>query len=261
MTRKATPPLTLQSCEIAATHWVPLRALLAPSLRTTELVDVSSRLARQGGPIVRCILRITLGKMVFSAVRLTPSESLFASNDPGFIPEAGQLPLSVISEVTRRDFGMPSSASEGQCLHLWGLTLGVLADFLDMLPPYNAVQLWRYPTFTTVDLRAIVYLMTYDLRKKNAGDLGAGTWPSQTAADATTQAFAVSEGEPLKLAHNNVGIGGLGVRSHPSYAVGKMLSGYYERMNLAVGIFLGLRTLVGSAMIYWFIKVWRRRRR
>jgi hypothetical protein len=33
-------------------------------------------------------------------------------------------------------------------LLLWGLTLGILADFLDMLPPHQAVQLWKYPTFT-----------------------------------------------------------------------------------------------------------------
>ena len=253
MTGKSVPPLALQPTEIAATHWVPLRALLSPSLRVREFVDVSSRFARQGGPVVRGLLRVLLGKMMFSAVELIPAESLYAISKDGFSPDKG----GVISEVTRREFGIPISSSYvGQRLLLWGLTLGVLADFLDMLPPYNAVKLWQYPTFTTLDLRAMIYLFTFRLRKNNAGDLSCGTWPSQTAVDATTQAVAVSEAEPISIAHNSVGIGGLGVGSHPSHAVGKMLSGYYERMSLAIGVFLAYRTIFGSALLIWIFRKW-----
>jgi 8-oxo-dGTP pyrophosphatase MutT (NUDIX family) len=260
LTERITPPLQPQPTEVAAIHWIPLRALLSPNMRTRELVDISSRFARQGGPIIRKVFRVLVGKMMFSAVKLIPSESLYASSVPGFIPEGNE--SAFFSGLATGAFGIPSSTTCSQPpLILWGLTLGVLADFLDMLPPHNAVKLWKYPTFTVLDLRIFVYLFTRSLRKNNAGDLSAGTWPSQTAVDATSQAMAVSEAEPSKLAHNEAGISGLGIGPNPNHAVGKMLSGYYDRMNVAIGAFLMYRVLLGSAMTFWIFKLWRQQRR
>lgn len=258
------PVLQPQPTEVAALHWIPLRALLSPSLRTREYVDTSSRMVKQGGVVVQKVLRFLLGRMMFSAVQLTPSESLYATSIPGFVPDGGDPTGKLFSGLAEGSFGVPSSSAGSlahqQPLLLWGLTLGVLADFLDMLPPYNAVSLWRYPTYTMPDLRLLVYLITRPVRKNNAGDLSTGSWPSQTAVDATTQAMAVSEAEPRRLAKKNeVGIGGLGVGSHRQPAVGKLLSGYYERMSLAIGIFLVYRTLLGSAALYWVYRTWRRR--
>ena len=253
MTAMAGPPLVLQPTEVAAAHWVPLRALLSPSLRTFEYVDLSTRFARQGGPIARTLLRILLGKMRFSAVHLVPSESLFSSFTDGFIPGTTTNPSGVVSRITQAEFGVPTSTSyANQRLLLWGLTLGVMADLLDMLPPYNASKLWTYPNFTTPDLRAIIYILTLRLRRNNAGDLSAGTWPSQTAIDATSQAVAVSEGEPRSLAQNDVGIGGVGT--------GKSLSGYYERVSLSIAIFLAMRATLGSTALFWLVKFWQKRR-
>jgi hypothetical protein len=253
MTGTAIPPLVLQPTEVAAAHWVPLRALLSPSLRTFEYVDLSTRFSRQGGPVLRAILRVLLGKMRFSAVQLIPSESLFSSFTDGFIPGNTNKPSSLISKVAQAEFGIPVSSSyANQRLLLWGLTLGVLADLLDMLPPYNASKLWIYPNFTTPDLRAIIYLLTFRLRRNNAGDLSAGTWSSQTAVDATTQAVAVSEAEPRSLLHNDVGIGGVGS--------GKSLSAYYERISLSIALFLAMRAAFGSAALFWVFKLWRKRR-
>lgn len=258
------PVLQPQPTEVAAVHWIPLRALLAPSLRTREYVDTSSRMAKQGGVVLQKLLRFLLGRMMFSAVQLTPSESLYATSIPGFVPDGNDPTAKLFSGLAEGSFGVPSSNSGSlahqQPLLLWGLTLGVLADFLDMLPPYNAVSLWKYPTYTMPDLRVLVYLITLPVRKNNAGDLSTGSWPSQTAVDATTQAITVSEAEPLSLAKNSeVGIGGLGVGSHRRPAAGKLLGGYYERMSLAVGIFLAYRTLLGSAALYWIYTAWRRR--
>jgi hypothetical protein len=247
------PPLVLQPAEVAAAHWVPLRALLSPSLRTFEYVDLSSRFAKQGGPVLRAILRVLLGKMRFSAVQLIPSESLFSSITDGFIPRNATKPSGIISKVAQAEFGIPMSSSyANQRLLLWGLTLGVIADLLDMLPPYNASKLWTYPNFTMPDLRAIVYLLTLRFRRDNAGDLSTGTWPSQTAVDATTQAVAVSEAEPIRRLPNDVGIGGVGT--------GKNLSGYYQRISVSVALFLAMRTALGSAALFWLLKLWRKRR-
>lgn len=267
-TSKNTPRLKPSPAEVASVHWVPLRALLSPKLRTREYVDTASRMAKPGGPVLQLILRLLLGKMMLSAVKLVPSESVFASSAPGFIPIEGESAFTGLAEGA---FGIPSS-NQGlahlQPLMLWGLTLGVLADFLDMLPPYNAIRLWNYPTFTPPDLRLFVWIFTYSMRKKNAHDLNAGTWPykrrrraSQTAMDVTSHAVAVTEAEPITLeGQNAVGIEGSGVGSNPKDHVARLLEGYYSRMNWAIAAFLIYRTAIGSVALYHLYQMWRRRR-
>lgn len=282
-TNKTTPQLKPSPAEVASVHWVPLRGLLSPKLRTREHVDTASRMAKQGGPVMQFIARLLVGRMMLSAVKLVPSESVFASSAPGFIPSEGKSAFSGLAEGA---FGIPSS-NQGlvhlQPLMLWGLTLGILADFLDMLPPYNAVRLWEYPTFTPPDLRLFVWLFTKSMRKNNAHDLSAGTWPyrnkmrrraSQTAMDVHSYAKAVTEAEPTKLSSNNeVGIEGTGVGTNPldaegrplgkhhhnpQDAVGRLLEGYYHRMNVAIVAFLVYRTAAGSAIVYYGFKLWKR---
>jgi 8-oxo-dGTP pyrophosphatase MutT (NUDIX family) len=285
LTGRHIPTTQPQPTEVASTHWVPLRALLSSSMRTLEYVDTSSRMARQGGPLLAFVLRMLVGKMMFSAVSLIPSESVYASSIPGFIPDSKQKPI--ISNYSHI-YGTPESSKSlafQQPILLWGLTLGVLADFLDMLPPYNAVALWRYPTFTTYDLRFMVWLFTRNLRRgndRNVGDLSAGTWsatgpskseepgpvrearrrrrPSQTAMDVTSQAVAtVSEAEPAHLRHNAVGISGMGVGTKTK-AVGHYLTGYYERMNVAIAVFLAYRTVLGAGVVYGLLRLWKGRK-
>lgn len=266
-TTKTTPPLKPSPDEVASVHWVPLRALLSPNLRTREYVNTASRMAKQGGPVLQCILRLLVGRMMLSAVKLVPAESVYATSVPGFIPAAGATTFSGLAEGA---FGIPASntgLAHLQPLMLWGLTLGVLADFLDMLPPYNAVKLWKYPTFTPPDLRAFVWAFTYSMRKNNAHDLSAGTWPyknrrrraSQTAMDATSFASAVTEGEPTKMSGQGVGIEGSAI-GNPQDLVGRLLEGYYHRMNIAVIAFLIYRTAAGSAVVYYLWKLWKDRR-
>ena len=267
-TSKTVPPLKPSPAEVASVHWVPLRALLSPKLRTCEYVDTASRMAKPGGPVLQFVLRCLVGRMMLSAVKLVPSESVFASSVPGFIPSEGE---SMFSGLAEGAFGIPSS-NQGlahlQPLMLWGLTLGVLADFLDMLPPYNAVRLWRYPTFTPPDLRVFVWLFTYSMRKNNAHDLSAGTWPyrnrsrkrraSQTAMDATSYASAVTEAEPMRL-QNEVGIAGSSNGQNSQDSVGRLLEGYYHRLNIAVVTFLGYRIALGSTMAYFGWKILKNR--
>ncbi len=305
LTSKSTPPLQPQPTEVASIHWVSLRALLSPTLRTRESVDISSRWAKRVGPSIHKLIRMTMGRMMFSAVRLLPTESVFASSIEGFIPKDGGDNLSTLSGWAQAPFGVPSSSAQQkrlltfqQPLILWGLTLGVLADLLDQLPPHNAVALWKYPTFTVPDLRLIVFVMTRQLRKNTAEAFSSGSWysqkqdrrrrPSQTAMDGTSHAIAISaedspptmgpdsssiaisdaveeEGSTQTSAKrssfnkHNVGIGGLGVGKSPDHAVGKLLYGYYDRVNWAIGVFLAYRTVLTAGSIWWLIQLWRRR--
>lgn len=270
LTRPESPTLKLQPTEVASTHWVPLRALLSSSMRTVEYVDMSQRLANQGGFITRLGFRLLVGMMQFSAIQLRPSESLYCNSTPGFIPDdspgsqslfQGWKSWCVNKQAGSNDLRRP--------LLLWGLTLGILADFLDMLPPHTAVQLWDYPTFTPSDLQLIVKLVTHSLRKHNMLQVKSGARPSNTAMDSQTAAMAVTDNVNSQHDHNEVGIGGLGVgRCYgPSdkapdgrtYAVGIMLRGYYDRLRIALYVFLGWRVAIGSAAAAYACKLWRSR--
>jgi 8-oxo-dGTP pyrophosphatase MutT (NUDIX family) len=304
-TSKHVPTVQPQPTEVAGVHWVSLRALLSPTLRTRESVDISARWAKRVGPTMHKLIRWTMGRMMFSAVRLLPTESVYASSIPGFIPAEGGDNLSTLSGWAQAPFGAPSSNSVHdklafqQPLILWGLTLGVLADLLDQLPPYNAVALWKYPTFTVPDLRLIVFLMTRQFRKNTAEAFSSGSWysqnnaqararrrrPSQTAMDATSHAIALSpadsppamgpastsisitqssgtESRQTKRSSFNqhsVGIGGLGVGKSPDYAVGRLLYGYYDRVNWAIGTFLAYRATLTIGFTWWMVSLWKRR--
>lgn len=267
-TRSDSPMLKLQPTEVASTHWIPLRALLSPSLRTVENVDMSQRFARQGGFLTRLAVRSMLGWMQFSAVRLLPAESQQCTSIPGFVPEKQSDKVSLVQRF--KSWCLSNQADSGELnrpLLLWGLTLGILADFLDMLPPHTAVQQWKYPTFTAPDLRLIVSILTYNLRKRNARMVKSGARPNDTALDGETAAFPVTP-NTSKHDDNEVGIGGLGVGRFygptdrapdgSSYAVGIMLRGYYQRLRVAIYVFVAWRLTLGSAAA---IAAWRLIRR
>lgn len=266
-TRSDSPMLRLQPTEVASIHWIPLRALLSSSLRTVEHVDMSQRFARQGGFLTRMLVRSMLGWMQFSAVRLLPAETIQCTSIPGFVPE-DQKETSLLQRF--RSWCLSNQADSGDTnrpLLLWGLTLGILADFLDMLPPHTTVQQWKYPTFTAPDLRLIVSVLTYNLRKRNARMVKSGARPSDTASDAETAAAPITT-DP-KHDDNEVGIGGLGVGRYygpkdrdpdgTSYAVGIMLRGYYQRLRVAIYVFLAWRVTFGSAVALTAWRFYRRR--
>lgn len=270
LTRPDSPNLRLQPTEVASTHWVSLRALLSPSLRTVEYVDMSQRLANQGGFITRLGFRSLVGLMQFSAIQLRPTESLYCNSIPGLVPEDDQRKLSLFQRWRAWCLSnQADSNDQGRPLLLWGLTLGILADFLDMLPPHTAVQLWNYPTFTPPDLQLIVKLVTYSLRKNNMLKVKSGARPSNTAMDSQTAAVAVTNTRNSEHDHNNVGIGGLGVGRYygPSdkepdgrtYAVGIMLRGYYDRLRVAMYVFFAWRIAIGSTAAAYGWKLWRNR--
>jgi hypothetical protein len=247
-TQPDVPPLKLQPNEVASTHWVPLRILLSPKSRTYEYVDVSDRFAKQGGPIIRTVVRSILGKMQFSAIELTPSESLFCSSTAEFFtqeqPPKQNLPTQLYNWCTGNNSGL----IEKRPLLLWGLTLGMVADFLDQLPPYNAVELWSYPTFTSWDVQLVIYFMSRSLKRRNEAKLGV----SQTAMDSETQAVATGD-DPLFVGEqrDQMKAPAKGKNRTRSYAVGVMLEGYYDIARRGVWIAASARVMVVAILAYF----------
>ena len=249
-----------QPSEVASIQWVPLRALLSPERRTKEMIDISGQMGKDRGWLLNVILRSTLGKMTFSAIRLLPSESLHCSSIEGFIPSKRIDGIKNKICSTLAGHNSPSLQPTEQPPQLWGLTLGMVADFLDMFPPGdNSVKLWAYPTFTNPDLRLILWLITYSLRKANGREvMVSGGRERISAVDASTAAMAVDNTNPQ---NNEAGISGLGLgRPNHTRLVSTMLDGYFTRLHWAIVIWLSCRAAIGSAAAICLIRYLRKRR-
>ena len=217
---------------------------------------------------MKMLIRSVLGKMRFSAVRLIPSESLYCSATAEFFspPESShpqsQTSRSLVSRAYKWYLGDHAGSSDrSRPLLLWGLTLGILADFLDQLPPHNAVKLWSYPTFTASDTRFIIDVMSRSLKARNKAKFQ-GSGLSQTAIDSETEATVVPSGD------NPWFIGGLsggmkcdkgGENAGRAYAVGIMLEGYYDIARRGVWVSAVTRLLGTVALLFYILKRFKRR--
>jgi 8-oxo-dGTP pyrophosphatase MutT (NUDIX family) len=185
LTTHDVPPLKLQPTEVAATHWVPIRSLQAEKCRTVAFEDVSSRLANQETGVRKWMLSLVLGKMMFAAISLLPTESLHSAETPAQeslqdnrfnLPTRYDRIRALATRIYRSDlFGHYPALPPEAPLLLWGLTLGVMSDFLDLMPPHNALTLWTYPNFTPLDVRFVVWLMTYRFKSRKRAELQAGS--------------------------------------------------------------------------------------
>ena len=196
------PPLTLQPTEVHSTHWVPIRSLLSPALQSIESAEISDRLkVQQRSPLIRALLRIFIGRLIFTSRLLTPSESLHSTSTLDNLPTTlrtapatnnttitSDKPFTHLTErlsltlrsLTRRQNPSASGVISGP-YPLWGLTLGIVADLLHQLSSFSSTtststdtsSLWSWPTFSHWDIRFILWLLTYRIRRRE--DTGLAT--------------------------------------------------------------------------------------
>lgn len=256
------PPLRLQPTEVASVHWVPMRALLSPAQRTYWTEVVTTRTARTDFDLEKWFHRFALGKMMFAAVRLIPSESKYCSSIAEFMPEETMRNEPRRSNITVPLLGAswhkPRSPVDSPLL-LWGLTLGVMGDFLDMLPPHNALQIWTYPTFTQLDVRFILWAMSYRFRKCKQKELEEGM-TAMPAVELGSDSVALRDDPDAKPGEGRMEGMGLGryygrlaqdQKGSRSSAVGVLLGGYYEIIHKAVLVSFATRLSVISAIGYF----------
>ncbi|BFZ55576.1 hypothetical protein PYCC9005_002617 [Savitreella phatthalungensis] len=151
MRKAGLPQLKLQESEVESAHWISLDSLLDPTNRSFELVDIAGRLRRIVPWWTPDIVLQSFGQMRFCAIQLRPRSS---------VP--------------------PDTQTQ---LQMWGLTLGVMTDLLGLLPPYDAISLWQYPSFTAPDTQAVLRVLcgqasarrqslwTIDVAKRSDGDM------------------------------------------------------------------------------------------
>lgn len=248
------PPLTLQPSEVHSAHWVTLRALLAPSLRTVERWDLSKGSARKKGYIAQMLVKATAGSMLFGAIKLKPTESLYYSGN-GFIPETKgpatwtESATHIISNAFTGGRAQPPE--DDRSLVLWGLTMGIMADFLEMLDVHGTSKLWYWPQFSPWDLRAVISLLTYRFRAQKLRELTATTGrpgPNDkrvSGFDGGT--FTISSLRQSRGSESGV-TGGL-----------LLGEGYFERLFKALYVALFVRFGFGLALTAFIVRRYRRR--
>ncbi len=242
--RHGLPPLALQPSEIHSAHWVPLRGLLSPSLRRTVRSDVTERFNRHNQPLLRLLIRAIAGQMVFGAVKLKPTESLYCSSLPGYIPE-DSTPNSLggtVGHMFSTAFLADDDPDE-QPLLLWGLTLGIIADLLQLIDVKAASKLWRWPTFSPWDIRLSIWLLTYrfksrklrelTIRGEKLNEVQIGGMDSTTFTTSTTRSSKASEAGAAAL---------------------QLLDGYSEPLRRAVIVAFVLRLAVGGSFAAYLIR-------
>ncbi|KAF1833940.1 nudix family hydrolase [Decorospora gaudefroyi] len=265
LTSPSYPCQRLQPTEVASSHWVPIRALLSPALRTHEYADVSARLAKSELGIKRWFLQAMLSKMMFAAIHLVPANSTYCATIPDFIPSE-HVPSGPLDNVKEALMGPEARYKDRKPpLLLWGLTLGVVSDFLEHMPPHNALELWTYPTFTNWDVRFVMWAMSYRFRKQKSLEMST---TASSVSNTNSQDFPGVGSEAIgSLEDENpgeVGIAGLGVGRGwgqtgrakmvaRGAAVNSMLEGYYPLVRRAVATALmgriGVVALV--ALLAW----------
>lgn len=241
--RHDTPPFILQPTEVNSTHWVPMRTLVSTSLGTLERCDVSERLSGPGNRVLRFFLRAMFGQMLFPATQLIPAESLYCSSVPDFLPNGDSSTFQSSSPLYHRKTSLAMSSSPTynaqRPLLLWGLTLGIVTDFLHPLHSNGASNFW--PTFSHWDFRCTVWLFTYSFRARKlrefrgddcSSQLGRANNNGSVFDGSDLDKFSASAVTPRKVL--------------PSISVGNMLDGYSNLLKKAVIMTLLLRLGFGT---------------
>lgn len=242
------PPLTLQPTEIDSAHWVSIRVLGSSSLRTVERCDVFERLSLQANWVTRGFLRTFFGQMLFGATQLLPTESIYCN------PMSGRFPDPIMwtnreSFLFWRMMGSRILKRSGPGilrppLLLWGLTYGIVADFLGPLYPKEASKFWKWPTFSYWDFRFAAWVCSINFRRRkmkeliwrndkllseklyNQGEIGAHSFSIDTVT---------REGQSRVMSSSIVDI---------------MLDGYLDRLRKAIIISVIIRVVLMGILTY-----------
>ncbi|POS87524.1 hypothetical protein EPUL_001942, partial [Erysiphe pulchra] len=245
-TKPVLPPLQLQPGEVASIHWVPLRIMLSSSSRTFKYINSADRIMQRGGLVSKVVLQFILGSIRFSAIELVPSESLHCSSSEEFFPRE-----NLTQSVSKKSFlngifdwsisKKRVKITRHDPLLLWGLTLGIFVDFLHLLPPYNAIELWSYPTFTNYDVRLIIKILTRSLRQRNKDSLKVQSGANLTAIDNETEAVPIDNTLCVQGLDSTTEILQKSRFKDQSHIVGILLDGYYDMLRRGAIIAAGLR--------------------
>lgn len=255
-------PLMLQPSEVDSAHWVSVRALMSPHLRTFERSDVSDRFFPRGNHVTKSILRVMVGQLLFTARRLVPTESTYSRSISNYAPPNAQAlsqRSNTFHKLNRIWQGQEALVSYKEPpLILWGLTYGILANFLGLMPSDDQTKMWDWPTLSSWDVRLVIWLTTYKFR---AGKMKKLTNPASAAGEIKEP----EAGASLDSIDNSTFTASDSTRVQPKRptsldTVGEMLDGYFERLRIAIWIALALRISASTLTALLLFRRYRNRR-
>lgn len=251
------PPLALQPSEVHSAHWVTLTGILSPSLRTDVRCDISDRFTRHRTPFLRILIRAIAGQLIFGAVKLKPTESLYCRSISAAVPERkGSLFFNVMSIISKKAFlgESPRYDEDDQPLLVWGLTLGIMADVLEMVDLRATSRLWSWPTFSPWDIRVVIWLLNRRFQSRKIQALTTmsrdpGYQPPDEIQIGSLDDTTYSTSVKRRGKGSEAGVTGM-----------MLLAGYTDRLRRAVIVALLFRVAFGAASATWLIRRWRSRR-
>ncbi|KAL8791202.1 MAG: hypothetical protein Q9213_000159 [Squamulea squamosa] len=251
--RDNTEPLVLQPTEVHSAHWVSLRALTSPYLNNYIRSDVSGRFGRSDSNFIRGLTRLLFGQVLIKSIDLVPTESVYCNSSADLLPSGPRASTYASSILARLSPGRSIWENPAQQLVLWGLTLGIMSDFLRMLPSSDPSELWAWPTLSHIDYQFSIWLFTYTYRKKKLQEMV----PNNLASDKKV-GKASGPGEIDDTTFTTVQARSR--RKIQDSAILEMLGGYYERAKMAVFFTLLLRIGIGGYFTAWGLRELRSRR-
>ena len=207
---------------------------------------------------MRRILRAVVGQFMFTARKLVPSESSYSRSMSDYTPTE-MLTQNRVQGFTRQlrrlwQGPQPAASDQEPSLILWGLTYGILANFLSLMPTNDPTDMWDWPTLSPWDIRFAVWAFTYRFRAQKLEVL-----------------FQREEGA-RRLGKDNAEISGLDTETFTSSnilqserlnsldIVGEMLDGYFDRLRTAIWIALAFRLGVGTLIATLVVRRWQQSR-
>lgn len=243
------PPLALQPTEVNSAHWVPVRALISSSLKASVRCDVSERLKKHDNLTTRLFLRAMFGQMLFGATQLIPTESLYCNSSPEFLPDTHDLTSKIpaLFKKIKIYLAIKSAPPAGpqQPLLLWGLTLGITADFLGSFHENGPSNFWSWPSFSQWDYRFAIWLLTYNFRTRKLRELHMNS----SQFNGVNPKCGAVELSGLDAGAFSASVLQKQEKVPPFSAVGKMLDGYYNLVVKAVLMTLLIRLSLVALVI------------
>ncbi|CAN6671142.1 hypothetical protein TRVA0_044S00496 [Trichomonascus vanleenenianus] len=197
--------LQLQPTEVAAAFWHPVSKLLDPQSKGFQYINVGERLGLANHWFIprwfNTLVKLNVGDMVFRSVDMHPVElELPAEKSSG--PVTPLLPP----------------------FKVWGLTLGYLTDFFELISPGSEIDDYFVPTLKAWDIRLIIYIISYRHVSRNRK--------------------AVKQLREGGYSSGNMDL------------VAKLFDGYFKYLRRGIAIALCMRASAFAALAcWWYFKV------
>jgi hypothetical protein len=192
--------------------------------------------------------------MLLAATRLHPSESKFATESKEYLgispPPERQSTNQTIPLLFARS-RLQSIEDTGASLLLWGLTQGVVSDFLDMLPPFDTLKMWVYPTFAMPDVRLACWIFSYAYRRRYQRMVEAASEEFlKSIPDTGPETGMVTLEDGTKRYYGRLR---LDVKGRRSFAKAESMRDYFNALrNGFVAAMVGRVTVMSFLIFYWW---------